>query len=297
MEPRAPTVNWSHPSARAPSRELSGKTAAPGVLGLARNVREDVLMRRFFLASFIAATLAAASPARAQSTAGDASSEDPLDTPDGHAIHTATVRLDPDPSLTLEALVDGSRDWEPVCTAPCGGKKRLDAMYRVSGEDIQTSAPFRLATGEDGVVDVHIQKVSKSPHTAGITLTIVGGVAMGAGAVTALFSLLAGVGQAETCDGEEKLGHSCTVNTDGVTVGLVMAGAGLSLLVTGLVLVAEHRHSGVDQDVASQGPPPSAALLLPHGREDDRSTSDAAWRVGAIESSKAFSIPVLGGTF
>ncbi len=255
-------------------------------------------MRRFFLISSLAATLGAASPARAQSAPAESSStEDPLDVPDGKIIHTATVRLDPNPALRLEALVDGSEEWEPVCTAPCGGAKRLDAMYRIAGDDIQASAPFRLAVPSDGRVDLHVHGLSKTPHSIGLALTVGGAIGMGVGVLTVFGTALAVLGETEQCEGAGKLGQPCSpANTDGLAVGAAIGAAGLASLVAGIVLMLENQHSDVDQDVASPTPAPSTQLLLPrHGQE--RSTADTGWRVGAIESPRAITIPVLGATF
>lgn len=255
-------------------------------------------MSRRFLASCLVTTLAAlavTAPARAQSAPSQAAEEeDPLDTPDGKVIHTAIVRLDPVPGVTLEARVDGTGDWEPVCTAPCAGKQRIDAMYRVTGDDIRSSAPFRLATGENGRVDLHVRRVAKTPHTLGIVLTVVGGIGLGVGGIATLGAALSSATQ---CEGDNKEGIPCSPNQDGLIVGLSIGAAGLASLIGGLVLMGENQNTEVAQDIGSPTPEPGAQLLLPRRGEEERSFADASWRVGALESPKAFAIPLLGARF
>jgi hypothetical protein len=117
-------------------------------------------------ASFIAAALAVATPARAE--------------------HTARVHVDASSAVVLERVDHGH--VAPACRAPCDATLDADGRYRVAGDGIRPSAPFKLdARGGAGVV-VSPRTRSSSSFVTGILLTsiatafLAGGVGSSVGA-------------------------------------------------------------------------------------------------------------------
>jgi hypothetical protein len=81
-----------------------------------------------------------------------------------------------EPDAVLQKL-DAAGNWFNVCQTPCAGKVSARGTYRVGGEDIRESAPFRLRS-KTGVVGVDATRVGTTGRTTwGSVLTIGGGAA------------------------------------------------------------------------------------------------------------------------
>jgi hypothetical protein len=114
----------------------------------------------------------------------------------------------------LEARAPGYA-WEPVCVTPCTRRLDLSLDYRVAGEGLVTSPPFRLPPSQRVRVDV----AAGSPMLATVgTLLIVGGVlfAVGGGTILVLPD-----------DPHASSGDKTVVGVGFIASGLVTAGVGI----------------------------------------------------------------------
>jgi hypothetical protein len=87
----------------------------------------------------------------------------------------------PGPVVTFDANAPSARlqlrgpsTWQDVCQSPCGRVLDPAATYRVGGDALQPSNPFKLSR-PDGAVFVQAKVVSSTRHGVGMGLDIVGG--------------------------------------------------------------------------------------------------------------------------
>lgn len=165
-------------------------------------------MRNVVLA--IAALLAVAAPARA-------------------AGPTAVVHVDASSRVVLER-VDDDGDTAVVCHAPCDVALAIGERYRINGDGIRPSSPFRLA-GRDGARVVITPDLARSrSFVTGVVLTSLATLFLG--------GALAGLGGAVASN----------ENFGGVVpglLGILSGGISLSLGIPGTVMLANNVHSTV----------------------------------------------------
>lgn len=117
--------------------------------------------------------------------------------------------------------------WRTICLAPCGRPADPAGYYRIGGDTIRPSAPFRLPRAS-GEVLIDTQVGSNVKHWLGLGLGIGGLVAATYGAVYLAF------GEAISADSYNRdasnVGHTVTV------FGLVIIGIGVALGIVGLNL-------------------------------------------------------------
>jgi len=166
-------------------------------------------MRNVVLA--IAALLAVAAPARA-------------------AGPTAVVHIDASSRVVLER-VDDAGDTAVVCRAPCDVALAIGERYRINGDGIRPSSPFRLA-GQDGARVVITPDLARSrSFVTGVVLTSLATLFLG--------GALAGLGGA-VASSNDVLGGV----VPGV-LGILSGGISLSLGIPGTLMLANNVHSTV----------------------------------------------------
>jgi hypothetical protein len=120
-----------------------------------------------------ATSLAASTPARAQSPAPPAA---PPAAADGVLVHIATP-------AEVDLEVQRGRDWVPICTSPCDRLVRPGESYRVSSDHVPTSNVFAIAPAPR--VTLHVDPSTKQSRIGGVILIVLGGVGLvPAGVVT-----------------------------------------------------------------------------------------------------------------
>jgi hypothetical protein len=180
------------------------------------------------------------------------------------------VHIDSPEPASLEVMTDDG-GLRAVCSSPCD--QRVPASeYRITGPGLRTSDPFRLDQGSR--VTLHVSPSSPGTHTAGIVITIAGGVGLLPGAgVTAAWvgGELAGLifvcpivaafasGPNQNAAYGNCLGDISTwVGRGYAQPGVwIPAIAGAVLLTTGIVLLASNPHSRVTQVTPATASQPS----------------------------------------
>jgi hypothetical protein len=134
-----------------------------------------------------------------------------------HVLGTSSWRVrrgtQPEPALEQQ---EGS-SWRPVCEIPCIATARPDAVLRVAGSGVTTSAPFTLPRGRPSVaVDAHVGL--SMVEAAGWLLTVLAAGMIGGG------SAMVGYGVDQDKPG---------LWVPGVSIGI----SGLAVLIPGLIMV------------------------------------------------------------
>jgi hypothetical protein len=131
----------------------------------------------------------------------DAGAEEPPERP--ARLHPSpgvlvTVESD-DASVRLERVEPGAAP-QPRCVAPCRRWLERDALYRIAGDGIRPTQPFRLpAAGSDATVSVRAG--SSRRYIAGLGAVTIGGLAVLA---SGAFLLAGGVGALEVMDDQQR---------------------------------------------------------------------------------------------
>ena len=134
-----------------------------------------IVLARFAALGLVltATSLAASTPARAQSPAPPAA---PPAAADGVLVHIATP-------AEVDLEVQRGRDWVPICTSPCDRLVRPGESYRVSSDHVPTSNVFAIAPAPR--VTLHVDPSTKQSRIGGVILIVLGGVGLvPAGVVT-----------------------------------------------------------------------------------------------------------------
>jgi hypothetical protein len=121
--------------------------------------------------------------------------------------------------------------WRTICSVPCGRPADPGGLYRVGGDTIRPSQPFRLPRPSgDVVIDAEVG--SNVRHFIGLGVGI-GGIVV---AAYGTLYLLAGqaVSGADSTGSTTDAGHVISV------FGLVLIGVGVALGVVGTVLWSTH---------------------------------------------------------
>jgi hypothetical protein len=126
---------------------------------------------------------------------------------------TTQVQLK-DPGTVLQAT-DAWTNWHTywtsrtvVCAAPCTAVVPRDGTYRVVGDDMPPSSPFRLPEGEEVLLKVH--RGNPGAHDGGALFLVLGGI-------TALIGTMLLVGNA---DKSRELAGVITLAGGGAMMGL-----------------------------------------------------------------------------
>jgi hypothetical protein len=194
-------------------------------------------------------SLAIPAPAFAQGPAADISpAEDDPDRP------TALVHIESDAPVLLE-LRDDHR-WIAVCIAPCEGRVPLLGDYRITGDGVRTSDPFRLNRTADRHVSLNVKTASSAGHLGAILTTALGG----ATAFVGWIWVLATLGSVSNGSGPD---------SGRLASGIAVGSAGLAAVVVGVALLAGYPNTNVKQGGRGRRPSQDAWLRLPAWRESE----------------------------
>jgi hypothetical protein len=155
--------------------------------------------------------------------AGAAHAETPPPAAPGPIV---TLRSD-NPNPTLQRHIDASWEWEDVCPVPCGVRVDPNGVYRIAGNQVRRSDPFRLErTSGDVVIDV--KAGSSGRHYAGLGLVIggLGAIALGV-AAWKISHDVANAATGRDRDADNKMAWQLGLTFGGI--GLVMEAIGIPL--------------------------------------------------------------------
>ncbi len=174
------------------------------------------------------------------------------------------VHLEGEEDAVLEQQDRGRTGFRLVCSAPCDRLLPLDRMYRIRGEGLRDSKPFRLAGQNGQHVIVHVNGGSSSAFVGGIVMTSIGPVALLAGLVV----YAAGALQNFTFDTSGSSAQSSSGDNTGLkTTGVVMMIGGVALVAVGIPLFVTNRRTKTEQEIDGSRPREAAKIRLPEYRD------------------------------
>jgi len=159
----------------------------------------------------------------ATSTAGTDISSSKQGTAAGSAMGpTAFVHIDSKDDVDLEMSDPAASHggWVYVCSSPCDKQLPLDAAFRVSGGDIQTSSSVRLMAKANESVTLRVRGGTRGGAATGLAFTIFGVGAL----TTAGVSLVMGATSAPNNEGTPYLVAVCAG-----ALGAVFTAAGTAM--------------------------------------------------------------------
>ncbi|HSQ64765.1 MAG TPA: hypothetical protein VLM85_16185 [Polyangiaceae bacterium] len=191
--------------------------------------------------------------------------------PPAPAQTTTAVHLEgAGPGIVLQALDERGTEgkWQTVCEGACDRDLPTGGLYRVDGPGLRTSRPFRLPEGSR--VDYQVHAASSLGFAGGLTLVIVGGVALLTG-LTLLVELAV----------YDANGY---IIPDGFLVaGGLLTGGGLAAFIPGIFLMKGNGRTTV---TAAGG---GATARVPAWREPQLPSWQPRWAT--------IGVPVWSGTF
>jgi len=174
------------------------------------------------------------------------------------------VHVDGPPDAIVQALDPrGTMAWTEVCKGACDRELPADGLYRIDAPGIRTSRAFKI---EGPRSDLGVKTASSAGFVGGLTLLIVGGVALVNGIGFLLIS-------------QEPTWSTQTMN-DFIEAGLVLGGVGLASMIAGGILLGTNLRTNVSGETT---------LRVPAWRDTPR----------LLPSSRfpALSFPAISGSF
>lgn len=200
---------------------------------------------------------------------------------------SVVVHIDAARPVELEATEEGDNRhavWTSVCVSPCDKSLPTNRLYRIAGEGVRSSRAVSFRGEPEGShVYLNANVGTKGGFVGGIVLTSIGTAAAAVGATLVLLS---------QNDGRYALATTTrTTNKDLLAGGLITMGAGVAMLIPGIILTVKHASTRV---VVSNAAPRTSAK----GELLDAFRRDPVWNAPAIASSPAMvGTPLLSGTF
>jgi hypothetical protein len=199
---------------------------------------------------------------------------------------TALVHLDADPGVVLESVSPGTGRWAVVCAGPCDAALATDREYRVAGEGILSSRPFRIHAAPGQRVVISVSTASRSARSAGAALTSVGSAAIVVGIIVLVYGALA-------CTPDQFGDCISTPDSGAETAGAVIGLAGVAILIGGVVLFLSNARTTTSQTIADALPAPAARpetawLRAPVWHDSTRESSAAPKPMGFPLLSRSF---------
>jgi hypothetical protein len=164
-------------------------------------------------------------------------------------------------------------DWREVCTAPCDAQLPVEWTYRVSGNGIRPSNPFRLTGNPGDHVNVTVNASSTAWFVVGIVIVPIAGFFTLGGLLAVLITETVGNGR-----GSEVAWSVLVVS------GVAMAGS--------IALIVNNARSSTSQDVAGR---PAEGLLPGVGPGKLLTSRDASPEQKA--APPVFAVPLWAGRF
>ncbi len=201
------------------------------------------------------------------------------------AAPSARVHIESDRPATLERH-EGAKAWVAACSAPCDADLPLDAEYRIVGDGIRKSSPFRLAANDGGRVTLDVNAATKGGFAGGIVLTSLGPIVMLVGAV------VVAIGEADKSLQTDFNGSGSTSSSGSstITTGWVTVAVGAVATVGGILMIAGNSRSSVAQsrdDGRRDSARADAWKRLPTWHEE----------ANALASPKTALVPLFTGKF
>jgi hypothetical protein len=201
---------------------------------------------------------------------------------------TALVHVDAHSDVVLQTAAPGSFRWTTLCRAPCDAELPVTIEYRLAGEGIRPSRPFRLAAAPGEEVVIHVSAATRSGYSAGLALTSAGSIAIAVGLIVLYFG-------AVNCT-ETDLAGDCIngQSSPGVeAAGGVIALAGVGILIGGIIVWASNMRTEQSQSIAELvrvpvARPETSWLRMPEWHESPREASAL---------SKPMSVPLFSRSF
>jgi hypothetical protein len=162
---------------------------------------------------------------------------------------TTTVHLDgAGPGVVLQALDERGTEgkWQTVCAGACDRDLPTGGLYRIDGPGLRTSRPFRLHEGPRA--DYRVDTASSLGFAGGLTLVIVGGLALVSGITLFIEEAI------YTADG-------FTFSDGFLIAGGLLTGGGLAALIPGIFVLKGNSRTTA---TAMEGAPP---VRVPAWRE------------------------------
>jgi hypothetical protein len=179
--------------------------------------------------------------------------------------------------------------WVAVCSAPCDQRLDLDAFYRIGGDGVRSSKPFRLLAKDGDRLTLTADVSTTTAFGVGITLATVGAVV---GTLSYYGIVLA---SAPTSSYMRE-------SNDAVVGGFALAMLGSAGIGTaGLVMTVANEKSGVKQSI--DGAPLGVAAASPAKTRASEPDRIPAWTsMGSAVPERrggpvAMTFPLLGGRF
>ena len=139
-----------------------------------------------------------------------------------------------DERAVLQRFVSGGT-WYDVCRTPCAGKVASRGVYRIGGEGVRESEPFKL-NGHGPYVAIETRRVGSDGTTA------LGGVMAIGGGIAAYAGMLVLAAAAADSPDEAPYGTAPEDNSDDdARVGLVMLLGGTAVGIVGLVTLLTNK--------------------------------------------------------
>jgi hypothetical protein len=224
----------------------------------------------------------------------------PLAQPAAPTIVSAPAAPAASPKVTGSAFVhlegagaklerERAGQWVPVCGVPCDQSLELDAFYRIGGDGVRSSKPFRLLAKNGDRLNLTADVSTTTAFGVGITLASLGAVV---GTLSYYGLVIASSG-----------GSRYSSHRDDGAVGffaLTMLGsAGVGTV--GLVMTVANEKSGVKQAVGAEAHARSSSdKASARVSEPDRIPAWTSMGSAAPEQRGApiaLSVPLLGGRF
>ena len=178
---------------------------------------------------------------------------DKVAAPTAPQVTRTMVHIDgADPDAFVQMLDANRTDWVEVCKGACDQALASDALYRIRGAGIRGSAPFRL---EGSRADLHVKTASSTGFVGGLTMVIVGGLALVNG--ISLFVLAALYWNDGLID--------ASTQRDFNIAGGVTTGIGAGLLVGGAILLGGNLRTSVTGAPTVRVPAWRDAPVIPSG--------------------------------
>lgn len=148
--------------------------------------------------------------------------------------------------VTLQKRSGATGAWETVCTSPCDQRAPVGDEYQVTSDRAVASKPFRLDSSRGKVV-LDVTPGNPAKETAGLYVTIGGGVLVVAGVVV----MIAGAKPSSAFPAD---GTTSDRNTNLLFVGGALIFSGIVAVIYGGAMMYNNKTSAVEGDVSKAGP-------------------------------------------
>lgn len=137
--------------------------------------------------------------------------------------------------------------FSPVCNSPCNKVLPLDRMYRITGDGMKDSRPFKLSGSAGQAVSLDVNPGRRGAFAGGIVMTVLGPITLLTGSLVYLVGAAQSSLVYSSSSGFRTSGDGSGLK---VTGGILMI-AGAALTAVGIPLIVSNARTKVTQDVSS----------------------------------------------